>query len=652
MKIAKILPAQNVKTHFDYRIPDEMMLSRGDIVSVTLGNASVYGVVLETFETLETKHKLKDIVAKIEGMTLTDENLQFISKVAEYTLAPLGMVLKMMVNFKNLMKKSRGTKQKTEQNTPQEIELNAEQKTAALEIIKDLDHGFKAHLLHGITGAGKTEVYFKVVEEVLKNGGQALIMLPEIALSETFFTRFIERFGFAPHLWNSAASPATKRNIWNKMASGESGVVIGARSSLFLPFKNLKLIVVDEEHDTSYKQEEGVIYNARDMAILRAHLAKISIILSSATPSLESLINAESGKYNYLRLNSRYGAATLPEVKLIDMRATNVSSGHFLSNEAVDAIKDNIQRGEQTLIFLNRRGYAPLTICRKCGHRITCPNCSTWLIYHKNDKTLRCHHCDHTTKIPSICPVCGEADSFIGYGPGIERISEEVTELFPTAKILSLSSDNMEEEGAEALTQIENGKVDIIVGTQVLAKGHHFPNLTLVVIVDADLGLSGADLRGAEKSFQLLNQVSGRAGRADKKGLVLMQTYNPENAVIAALGNGDGERFLNLEIAARKTAEMPPYSRLAILWISGRDKFKVQKAAQALAKIMPTENGVEILGPAPAPIFMLRKNYRFHFLIKTAKNIDIQGVIRDWLARIKLPASLNIRTDIDPYSFF
>ena len=513
--------------------------------------------------------------------------------------------------------------------------------------------GFSVTLLDGVTGSGKTEVYFAAIAACLASGQQALVLLPEIALSAQFLARFAARFGAPPALWHSELRHAQRRDTWREIAEGKAPVVVGARSALFLPFPDLGLIVVDEEQDTSYKQEEGVIYHARDMAVVRGSLAKRPVILVSATPSLETLVNVEQGRYRRLHLPARYGDARMPEIRVVDMRRNPPERQRFLSPPLVKALTETLAACEQAMLFLNRRGYAPLTLCRVCGHRLECPNCTAWLVEHRLLGQLQCHHCGHAEPLPALCPSCGEAKSFVPCGPGIERLSEEVALRFPEARLGVMASDTLTgPHAAETLIHaVEAHEIDVLIGTQVMAKGHHFPLLTLVGVVDADLGLEGGDLRAAERTFQLLHQVSGRAGRAERPGIVHIQTWMPDHGVMAALLADDRDRFFALEAESRKSHGMPPFGRLAAIIVSAPSDESADFASRALARAAPHLPGVETLGPAPAPLRLLRGRHRRRFLVKARRDINLQAVIRQWLARVKVPSNVRLQVDIDPYSF-
>ena len=514
---------------------------------------------------------------------------------------------------------------------------------------------FQASLLEGVTGAGKTEVYFEAVHEaLLKKEDQILVLVPEIALTAQWLDRFKERFGEEPVIWHSELTPAQRRRAWWGVIKGEARVVVGARSALFLPFRNLGLIVVDEEHSPTFKQEEGVCYHGRDMAVVRAHQSGCPVILASATPSLETLINAENGKYDWLYLGERHGPAELPDMQAIDMRKSPPASGEWLSGPLREALKVNLERGEQSLLYLNRRGYAPLTLCRTCGHRIQCPHCSAWLVEHKKTGRLQCHHCGHWTGKPKHCPECDSEDSLVACGPGVERVAEEVAELFPEARLAVMASDELSTpaEIRETVAAIVRHDVDIIVGTQIVTKGYHFPDLTLVGVVDADLGLSGGDMRAAERTWQQLEQVAGRAGRAEKPGTVLFQTFMPEHPVIEALVSGDRDEFLEQEANAREQQGMPPFGRLAAVILSGADYNAVVTAARQLGRAAPRITGVQVLGPAPAPLAYLRGKHRYRLLVKTEKQVNIQNVLKKWLGSVGIVSTVRVQIDVDPVSFF
>ena len=538
------------------------------------------------------------------------------------------------------------------------VNLTDEQKEAALQLVGEIGNGFNVTLLDGVTGSGKTEVYFEAVARALELGQQVLILVPEIGLTSQWLGRFERRFGVKPAKWHSALGNRERIDTWKAVIEGRAKVLVGARSALFLPYQNLGLIVVDESHDQSFKQEDAVNYQGRDMAIVRAKYEQIPIILSTATPDLETVVNVEEGKYDIVELKSRFAAAVLPEIKIIDLKQDKPVRGSWgvswLAPTLANALKENLERQEQSMLFLNRRGYAPLVICRDCGHRIQCPNCTAWLTEHRRVGNLVCHHCGYVTPIPKECPECHSETGLTACGPGVERVAEEVKFRFPTARVKILSSDITTNfaEVSQVIHEMEEGNVDILIGTQILAKGHHFPSLTLVGIVDADLGLMGSDLRASERTFQLLSQVAGRAGRGEKKGTVYLQTLYPENAVLQALVENNREKFLALEKKTRRLLKMPPFGKLAAVIVSGPNQEETEKTALWLGQTAPNNEFVSTLGPAPAPIFMLRNKFRYRLLLKTAKNIRIQDVLRDWLKRIKIPGRVRVEVDIDPYSFY
>ncbi|MCP4393269.1 MAG: primosomal protein N' [Alphaproteobacteria bacterium] len=536
------------------------------------------------------------------------------------------------------------------------LNLSTEQEQAANALNATIDNGFSSTLLYGVTGSGKTEVYLSTVAEALKHGKQVLVMLPEIALTSQWLEKFKRRFGVSPAEWHSDIGEKSRRQTWRAVLNGEVKVIVGARSALFLPYKDLGLIIIDEEHDHAFKQEENVIYHGRDMAVVRAKISDIPILLASATPALETINNVIEGRYKRVDLKNRFSGVSMPEISIINMKKDmkDVNNDRWISPTLEKAITLRLQNKEQSLLFLNRRGYAPLTLCRACGHRMQCPNCTSWLVEHKHRKRLICHHCDYSTNIKKACPECGAEGEMAACGPGVERINEEVNKLFPDANIAMMTSDTVtnHEEASKVIRKIIDHEIDILIGTQMLAKGHHFPSLTLVGAVDADTGLSGGDLRAAEKTFQILSQVAGRAGREEKLGEVLLQTYEPESMIMEALQTGDKNKFIKIETEGRKILKMPPFGKLAAIIISGKDQTKTYQVAKDLGKVAPhTVKGITVLGPAEAPIHKLRNNYRYRMLLKADRNIKTQHIINQWLSKIKVPSSVKIKIDIDPYSF-
>jgi primosomal protein N' (replication factor Y) len=532
-------------------------------------------------------------------------------------------------------------------------DLNADQSEAAASLASSIGKGFDPVLLDGVTGSGKTEVYFEAIAECLRQGKQALVLLPEIALTEPFLKRFEARFGCPPVAWHSDLRSSQRRRAWRGIASGEAAVTVGARSALFLPYPNLGLIVVDEAHEPSFKQEEGVQYHARDTAVMRAKFEDIPVILSTATPPIESRHMVELGRYREVSLPQRFAGASLPEMRAIDLTQDPPPRGRWLAPELVNELQANLDRGEQSLLFLNRRGFAPLTLCRHCGHRFQCPNCTAWMVEHRLMHRLACHHCGHVMPPPKACPECGEPDSLVACGPGVERIADEVAELFPEARTAIVTSDTIWSplRAAEFVGAMEAGAIDVVIGTQLVTKGYHFPNLTLVGVVDADLGLAGGDLRAVERSFQQIQQVAGRAGRGDKPGRVLVQTHDPDAPVIAALVSGDAPGFYAAETEARREAAMPPFGRLAAIVVSAEDASEAEGVARRIGHAAPHVEGMAVFGPAPAPLAMLRGRHRQRLLVHARRTLDVQDVIRDWLAEIEWGSKVRVAVDVDPYSF-
>jgi len=541
---------------------------------------------------------------------------------------------------------------RAEADSAQPILTPAQAEAADRLVTSVRDGAFAPFLLDGVTGSGKTETYFEAIAQSLRNSRQTLVLLPEIALTEAFLRRFEERFGAAPVVWHSSLKSTERRRAWRAIASGDAQVVVGARSALFLPYAQLGLIVVDEAHETSFKQDDGVRYNARDVAVMRARFEHIPVVLASATPALESLQMAESGVYEKLLLPSRFGTE-LPTIDTLDLTQEKPERGRWLAPRLVQALRDRLARGEQSLLFLNRRGYAPLTLCRSCGFRFKCPHCSAWLVEHRLSRRLACHHCGHETTPPANCPECGEPDCLVACGPGVERIAHEVEELMPEARLAIVTSDtlNSPDKAAQFIAEAEAGLIDVIVGTQLVTKGFHFPELTLVGVVDADLGLEGGDLRAAERTYQQIAQVAGRAGRGAKPGEVLIQTRHPDAPVIVALAAGDRDSFYAVETEARRDAGAPPFGRWAALIVSSETEAEAREAANRIGATRPQLADVMILGPAPAPMAMLRGRYRYRLLLNARRSAEVQQVIRDWLGALSFPQGVRVAIDIDPYSF-
>ena len=528
-----------------------------------------------------------------------------------------------------------------------------QQAAAALFVNAVRAEAFAPFLLDGVTGSGKTEAYCEAIAECLRKGRQVLVLLPEIALTETFLARFEARFGAPPVTWHSSLKSSERRRAWRAVAGGTAQVVIGARSALFLPFAQLGLIVVDEAHEISFKQDDGVRYNARDVAVMRARFEAVPVVLASATPALESLQMAENGTYARVVLADRFGGATMPEVTILNLTEHPPERGRWLAPPLVEALKDRLAKGEQSLLFLNRRGYAPLTLCRHCGYRFKCANCSAWLVEHRLSRRLACHHCGHEQPTPDKCPECGQPDCLVACGPGVERIADEVAEILPQARVAIVTSDTLTSpaKAAEFVAMAEGGAIDVIVGTQLVTKGYHFPELTLVGVVDADMGLEGGDLRAAERTYQQVAQVAGRAGRASKPGEVLIQTRHPTAAVIAALASGDRDAFYAAETEARRSAGAPPFGRWAAIIVSSEDEAEARTAAREIGATAPRLPDLAVLGPAPAPLSLLRGRYRYRLLVNARRSSEVQRVIREWLEPLRFPQGVRVGVDIDPYSF-
>lgn len=534
--------------------------------------------------------------------------------------------------------------------------LNPDQAAAAQAVAEATARGgFNPFLLDGVTGSGKTEAYLEAAAQALRAdpAAQVLILLPEIALTQALIERIAARFGAAPAEWHSGVAPPRRRQVWEAVVAGRCNIVVGARSALFLPYARLRLIVVDEEHDGSFKQEEGLVYHGRDLAVARARIEGATVVLASATPSLETLWNAHQGRYGWLRLGARHGAAVLPDIRLLDLRESPPDPQTWLSQPLRDAIGETLAAGEQSLLFLNRRGYAPVVLCRACGHRLTAPDTDSWLVEHRYTGRLVCHLTGFSMPRPKHCPSCGAEDSLVSVGPGVERVEEEVRQLFPQARTAVFSSDTVPDgKSARALIQsMADGEIDILVATQAAAKGHNFPRLTLVGVVDADLGLRGGDLRAAERTYQLLAQATGRAGRADRPGRALLQTWTPEHPVLQALAAGDRDAFVEAEMAERQAAALPPYGRLAALILSSENAAAVEKTAADLAAAIPNAERLEVYGPADAPLALVRGRRRKRLLVRADRDVDLQAFLRAWLARVKVPGSVRLTVDVDPYSF-
>jgi primosomal protein N' (replication factor Y) len=721
-RVPVLLPVALDQT-YDYLAPADIAVEPGSFVLVPFGPQVRIGIVWDrpVGDPGKTVKKLKVLTERLDVPPLPIASLRFAEWVARYTLAPLGMVARMMMSASMAFEPARPRfgvrlvpgathpprmtpartraldvagdgliREKsalaTEANcstgvidglivagclvdvaipearvpvpNPSHavISFSEEQERAVHALKSSVDAGnFSVSLLDGVTGSGKTEVYFEAVARALEKGLQALIMLPEIALTSQFLRRFQARFGAPPVEWHSALAGPERGKVWRNVAIGEARVVVGARSALYLPFKELGLIVVDEEHDQGFKQDDRVHYQARDMTVVRAHIAGCAVVLASATPSVESHVNARTGRYRHLVLPGRFSGVELPDVQAIDLRKDPPEQGKWLSPILVQAVQATLERKQQALLFLNRRGYAPLTLCRGCGHRFDCPQCTAWLVEHRFRGRLHCHHCGFSLPMPERCPKCSAEGTLVACGPGVERIAEEVKERFPDARLALLSSDLIPSltEMRQVIKEIEQGETDIIIGTQIVAKGHHFPDLATVGVVDGDLGLAqGADPRAGERTFQLLHQVTGRAGRTFMQGAGFVQTHMPDHPVMEAIISGDREAFLEREIQIRQAALLPPFGRLAALIVSARQKELAEGFAREVARRAPPAERIEVLGPAEAPLAVIRGRHRWRLLVKAPREMDIQAYLREWLAALpEIKGDIRLSVDIDPYNF-
>ncbi len=715
-RLAKVAVLAPMPEALDYLIPEHLDLAAGDHVMVPLGHSRIRGVVVGFDAEPDADRALKPVTARLDDPPVPEASLNFWLWAANWTLTPPGMFLNGCLRALKTPRPqaktgyvltgaapARGTKARErvmetavvamglselalaagvstgvvtsleKEGVLQKVELavathfprpdpdfapahlNAQQDAAHQLLNAERKKGFAPVLLDGVTGSGKTEVYLEAVADVLRDDptGQVLILLPEIALTQAVLGRLEARFGVDVAQWHANITDRSRRTIWEGVAAGKVRLVVGARSALFLPFPKLAMIVVDEEHDGSYKQEEGVRYHARDLAVFRARLDGALVVLASATPSLETLTQAERGRYAWVRLDQRHGIAQLPDITLIDMKAVPPDKGLWLSDPLVAEIIATLQRREQVLLFLNRRGYAPLVLCKACGEKMSAPNTDSWLVEHKSSGRLVCHLTGFSMRKPAACPHCGAKDGLTSIGPGVERILEEVQSRFPNARAEVFSSDTTPDAASSAalIRRIEDHEIDIVIATQAAAKGHNFPNLTLVGIVDADLGLKGGDLRAAERTFQLLAQATGRAGRKVKPGRAVIQTYTPEHPVMQALASQDRDAFYAYESMAREMAKFPPFGRLAAIILSAKDQALLNKFARELTLFIPNSDGIEVYGPADAPLALVRGQWRKRFLVRADRNRDIQAFISHWLAAIKRPNAVRLVVDIDPYSF-
>ncbi|WP_337187434.1 primosomal protein N' [Phenylobacterium sp.] len=714
-RIASVLIPMPLPEAFDYAEPEGMGLAPGDQVAVPLGPRTLRGVVVELRDALGGNRPLKPVAERLDDPPLPPGTLEFVQWAARYAVDAPGQPLAIALRGARAQKARpqrvvAATGRAPARATPargrvldaaaqpmpaadlaraagvsagvvkglvdegvlevREVDprkpfdppdasrrgapLNPSQ-AAAAEAFRRAPEGFSVTLLDGVTGSGKTEVYLEAAAAALAADpeAQVLILLPEIALTQAVIARVAARFGAAPGEWHSDVAPPARRRVWEATAAGACRIVVGARSALFLPFRRLRLIIVDEEHDGSFKQEEGFIYHARDLAVVRGRIENAAVVLASATPSLESLRNAETGRYRWLRLSMRHGAARLPDIELIDLRETPPEAGRWLSPPLVRAVGETLARGEQTLLFLNRRGYAPLVLCKACGERMTAPDTDSWLVEHRYTGRLVCHLTGFSMPKPAACPHCGAKDSLVSIGPGVERVEEEARSLFPEARIAVFSSDTVFDarEARRLVERMAAGEIDILVATQAAAKGHNFPRLTLVGVVDADLGLRGGDLRAGERTYQLLAQATGRAGRHDRPGRALLQTYAPDHAVMLALAAQDRDAFVAAEMAERELAGLPPFGRLAAVIASGPDAGQLDAFVQDMARAAPNAPGVEVYGPADAPLGLIRGRRRKRFLVRADRGVDLSAYMAAWRARVRPPGPVRVAIDIDPYSF-
>ena len=721
-RVPVLLPVALEQT-YDYLVPEQLDLEPGAFVLVPFGPQHRIGIVWDRAAGPEREvapEKLKPVIDRLDVPPLPVISLRFAEWVARYTLAPLGMVARMMMGAQSVfepikprfgvrivegaaepsrmtparkraievasdgMARSKVALAKEagcstgvidglieagllvevaiperQYPTPRPehsvVTFGPDQEVAVHALRSAIDAGnFSVSLIDGVTGSGKTEVYYEAVARALDHGRQVLIMLPEIALTSQFLSRFEKRFGCPPVEWHSALGGPERARAWRAVATGQARVVVGARSALFLPFNDLGLIVLDEEHDQGYKQDDRVHYQGRDMAVVRGSLGQCPVVLASATPSIESHVNARTGRYRHLVLPGRFSGVDLPHITPIDLKADPPEKGRWLSPILVNAITETAAQGQQTLLFLNRRGYAPLTLCRSCGTRIECPQCSAWLVEHRFRRQLNCHHCGFALPIPDKCPKCSEPNALVACGPGVERIAEEVTERFPQSNVVLLSSDLIPglTEMRKIIATIESGEADIIIGTQIVAKGHHFPRLATVGVVDGDLGLGQADPRAAERTFQLLHQVTGRAGRTFAQGRGFVQTHMPDHPVMQAIISGDRDAFLDRELYQRQAAMMPPFGRLAALVISARHKELAEAYARDVVRRAPPAEKIDVLGPAEAPLAVVRGRHRWRILVKAPRDMDLQAYLREWLSMVPdIRGDLRLSVDIDPYNF-
>jgi len=648
MKAVEVLLPKPFDTPFTYLAPVSAKV--GMFVKAPFRNQNLIGVIWND-SPKDSAMKLKEVAVLYDSYTMPDSMRKFIEWVAKYNLAEVGKILKMSLSAAGVLDKPLRYALESEIIDDKLATLSPDQAKAYEDIKHQED--FQVHVIDGVTGSGKTEVYLHLIKDIINNGQQVLVLLPEIVLTSQLTQRFEERLGIKPLEWHSELGVKKRKQNWLAALDGSGKFFVGARSALFLPYKNLRIIVVDEEHDASFKQEEGVVYNARDMAVIRAKEEGIPLLLCSATPSIETIYNVKSGKYIEHKLPSRYGTSVLPEVRIIDMIKQDCPKGQWISQALRDEIQTTFKNNKQSLLFLNRRGYAPTTYCGNCHEKVSCPNCNFAMVEHRNKNVMQCHYCGHKTVTITKCPTCGSDERIYHLGPGVERIAEEVQEFMPEARISILSSDQTpsRDEISEVINDITDHKVDIIIGTQMITKGLHFPQLHLVGVIDAEGGIFGCDIRAVERTYQLLHQVAGRAGRMKDKGLVLLQTNEPESELLKNLVDNNIEGFIAAELKDREVANMPPFSKLAIITVSSKFEVNNMRYLHDLIRLSPESDDVKILGPSPCPMFVLRGQYRHRVIVQTSKQFNIQQYIKVWLAKLPNPKFVKVKVDIDPINF-
>lgn len=647
MNIVQVLLPKLKLFPLDYFVPQDIELQIGDIVTVSFRNKQQMGVVWSQNKTELDHSKIKSITSKIPlDLKIDIKDIEFLRRASQYYMADLGSTLKIMLPVDLLSKPIKYISQEIP-NDFSLVKLNEEQKIA----YKIVQNSNNVSLIHGVTGSGKTELYYESIAGCLKNGDQALIMLPEISLTSQMIERFKNRFGFEPAIWNSSITTAQKKQILRGVILGTVKLIIGTRSSLFLPYKNLKIIVVDEEHDASYKQEEGINYNARDMAVLKGSIFNFKVILASATPSIESMHNALIKKYDYIKINSRYSDSQMPEIRIIDLLKEKLPYGSWISKTLNSKINQTLNEKKQVLLFLNRKGYSPLMLCSNCSYRFSCVNCSSWLVYHKEKKSLECHHCGYLTSVKKTCPECNLEDMIRPCGPGVERIYEEIQNLFPNANTHIITKDETRKTGAleVLINKVHNGEIDILIGTQIITKGYDFPSLSLVGIIDADISLMSASLRSTERTFQLLQQVGGRAGRRSDKGFVYIQTYYKDNSIMNLIKSGNFDEFYKNELKIREASGMPPFTKSALILVDSKIDIEARKTATKIVNLAPKIENIKVLGPAHNDIAIINKKHIYKIFLIAPKTFNIQKYIANIFIKIPSSSKVNIKIDIDPY---